>query len=273
MSWARTLQVLAFGFLILNETVAIAIINGKEVEHTDSRFSTSLIALQMTEIQPDGSPKYYKGSAFLIGKNLLLTAGHNVAYIPEAKNIEAIFSSTPCWGLNTCREKRIKANTSIVHPEFRQISDGTEYDLAIIKLEEDVPNDYFPIDLIKATTDIGRRPMKVLGFGKDRLAQNAPLSAFRLRSISLLSVENEYHLGSTQKFWLDQKNGGICGGDSGGPSIIAEGSTMSAVGLAIHVANIDGVQQCLSKSAFIDLLFFRDWIDDTTNQFKASKNN
>ena len=271
MNWAQTLQILALGFLLLNETKAIAIINGKEVEHSDSPLSTALIALQMTEIQDDGSLKYYKGTAFLIGKNLLLTAGHNVAYIPEAKNIEAIFSSTPCWGLNICHERRIKASQSIAHPKFRQISDGTEYDLAIIRLDENVPIDYLPIKLIETTADTSNLPMQVLGFGRDRQSQDAPLSKYRLRSISLPLVEREYHLGSAQKFWLDQKHGGICGGDSGGPSIFAEGPTLSAVGLAIHVASIEGVQQCLSKSAFTDLLFFRDWIDATVTQLRASE--
>jgi secreted trypsin-like serine protease len=70
---------------------------------------------------------------------------------------------------------------------------------------------------------------------------------------------------------FEMADGGICGGDSGGPSIFAKGSTVSAVGLAIHVANIDGEQQCLSKSAFTDLLFFRDWINDTTNQLKVNE--
>ncbi len=271
MSRARAIQIITIGFLLVTEKNAIAIINGKDVKHSDSPISTSLIALQMSEIQVDGSLRYYKGTAFLIEKNLLLTAGHNVAYIPEAKNIEAIFSSTPCWGLNACHELRIKASKSIVHPEFRQTSDGTEYDLAIIKLEENVPNDYFPIDLIESTTDIGGLPMQVLGFGTDRQTQNVPLSAFRLRSIPLFFVEKDYHFGSRQKFWLDQKHGGICGGDSGGPSIFAERSAMSAVGLAIHVAQINGVQQCLSKSAFTDLLFFKDWIDATISQLKASE--
>jgi hypothetical protein len=269
MHFASLLQGLTFGFLLFFASDARAIIDGKEVETLDFPMARSLVALQMSEPQADGSIRYYKGSALLIEKDILITAGHNVAYISNAKDVEAIFSLTPCWGVNVCQERRIKARKFIIHPDFDQLPDGTEYDLAIVKLEEDVPSSYHPMELIAAAKDNLGMPLQVLGFGRDRQDQNVPISSYRLRSISLFLEASEYRFGSMQKFWLDQKSGGICGGDSGGPAVYKDGSTVFAVGLAIHVAKIDGKQQCLSKSAFTDFLYFKDWIVKTVNLLKS----
>lgn len=262
MKLNRSFQVLALVNLCLVSGTASAVINGQDVEHSDADISAPLVALQMSETQPDGSTRFYKGTAFLIGRDLALTAGHNVAYIPDAGDVEVVFASAPCWGPNICKEKRIKAIKTVVHPLFRQLADGTEYDLAIVKLATNAPSDYQPIPLIDrpAVTDVD--PIRVLGFGTDRESPEVPLSAFRLRSIGLKLVDPKYRLGSQQKFWLNQSDGGICGGDSGGPAVRGD-SVLAVIGLAIHVTYSNGVGHCLTQAAFTDLLFFRNWIAAT----------
>jgi secreted trypsin-like serine protease len=255
----RISKCLLFAFSTLGSTNATAIINGVDVEHSSADASASLVALQMSERQADGSMRYYKGTSFLIAPDLLLTAGHNVAYIGKSESIEAIFSSAPCWGPNHCRERRIKASKSVVHPEFRQISGGTEFDIAIVQLSSKAPDDYQALQLANDSVLIGSSLIQVFGFGSDREGRGAPLSAFRLRSIGLTPLDTTYRLGSKQKFWFDQSIGGICGGDSGGPAIL-QGSLSYAIGLAIHVTYSEGSSRCLSGSAFTDLLFFSDWI-------------
>ncbi|MCX6125817.1 MAG: trypsin-like serine protease [Proteobacteria bacterium] len=222
---------------------------------------------QMSEMQPDGSKRYYKGTAFLIGQDLLLTAGHNAAYIPDPSDIEAIFASAPCWGRNDCRERRIMAVKTIVHPLFRQKTGETEYNIAIVKLVSKAPEDYRFIPLANHRTGIGVFTIQVFGFGTDREDDDVPLSAFRLRSISLTPINPGYLLGSEQKFWLDQRHGGICGGDSGGPAIV-DGPSSAAIGLAIHVKYSDGISHCLTQAAFTDVIFFRDWIIETVAQLQ-----
>jgi len=105
--------------------MATAVIHGIDDEHSSADASPPVVTLQMVEVQPDGSTRYYKGTAFLIGPDLLLTAGHNVAYIPEPNDVEAILASAPCWGPNLCHERRVRAIRTVVHPQFRQISSGT----------------------------------------------------------------------------------------------------------------------------------------------------
>jgi len=261
----RFLQMLMLLWWSMYGTEAPAIIFGQDVEHSSTNASASVVALQMPEIQPDGSTHYYKGSAFLIAPNLLLTAGHNLAYIPDPTQVEVIFSSTPCWGPNTCHEKRVKVAKAVVHPQFHQVEGGTEFDLAIVKLEANAPDDYRTIPLIDEKETLEANLLHVFGFGLDHDVANVPLSAFRLRTIALSALEPNYILGSKQKFWLDQSNGGICGGDSGGPSILVNGSSSVAIGLAIHVTYSDGVSHCLTKSAFTDLKFFKNWIDSVLN--------
>jgi hypothetical protein len=243
----------------------LAIVGGKDIEHGSVGVSSPLVALQMREVQSDGSVRYYKGSAFLMGRNVLLTAGHNIAYVPELNNIEAIFATAPCWGPNVCHERRIKPARAAVHPLFRQIPGGTEYDLALIQLSASAPKEYRPIGLVDETQLLGKKRVQVLGFGTDQPSGSVVPPHFRLRSILLPAVNSSYRIGSRQKFWLDQRRGGICGGDSGGPAVVNVGSSVAAAGLAIHVTYSDGVSHCLTQAAFTDLYFFKDWIHSVLN--------
>ena len=260
----QSLLVVALG---MSSSLATAVINGRDAEHSSAEPSAPVVGLQMSEAQPDGSTRYYKGTAFLIGPNLLLTAGHNVAYIPDPSNIEAIFASVPCWGPNVCHERRIAAMKAVVHRLFRQISGGTEFDLAVVKLATTAPDDYRAIPIINKSISLGAVQLQFFGFGTDREASNTPLSAFRLRSVNLTTINPDYRLGSKQNFWIDQSRGGICGGDSGGPAIVKSPS-FEAIGIAIHTTYSDGVEHCLTKSAFTDLVFFREWIRRTVKQLQ-----
>jgi hypothetical protein len=264
-----SLRYILFLILYCFGSPAIAIIGGQDVEHNSANVTASLVALQMSEVQPDGSIRYYKGSAFLVNQNTLITAGHNVAYIPDPQNIVAIFSSQPCWGVNLCDEKRIPAVDKVVHPGFKQIQGGTEFDLAVVRLSRPAPRNFAPFSPNESAENVGVRSLQVLGFGADRETPNIPISAFRLRFIELFPATSSYRFGSSQKFWLNQGSGGFCSGDSGGPAILPEGN--SVAGIAVHVKYIDGAQNCLTQGAFMDLLYFKRWIQDALNQLNGSR--
>lgn len=74
----KTLAGLMLSTLIM-EPSALGIINGENAEHP------SVVALQMSEIQDERTLHYYKGSGVLIAEDVVLTAAHNIAYIPIAK--------------------------------------------------------------------------------------------------------------------------------------------------------------------------------------------
>lgn len=252
-------------------SVAHAVIGGITIDISTDRLASHVVALQMSEVQSDGRTRYYKGSAVLIGPNLLLTAGHNVAYIPDPSNVVAIFSSTPCWGSNLCKEKRIAALTTTVHPLFRQVPGGTENDLALIKLATNAPSNFKPISVIEKPYSVEKIPLTVLGFGKDTESNDSPLSAFRLRKTSLSFVDELYRFGTKQKFWLAQNYGGICGGDSGGPAVVFDEHTPVVVGIATHVIHKNGQSFCLTQGAFADVLSFSAWVREATAQLRDIK--
>jgi V8-like Glu-specific endopeptidase len=258
-----------FGCGLLWGTSAKAVIGGQNVEHSVTGVSSSVIALQMSETQTDGSIRYYKGTAVLVAPDLLLTAGHNVAYIPDSESIDAIFESAPCWGANVCHEKRIKAEKVIVHPQFAQIPGGTEFDLAVIKLSESAPAGFLPVNLIERPSEIGMQKVEVFGYGTDRESSDVPLSAFRLRSIRIPAVSPEYRWGTDQKVWLDQREGGICHGDSGGPAFIRDEGAPFVAGIAVHVTYSGGEAHCLTSGAFMDVLFFRSWIIEAASRLST----
>ena len=244
----------------------LAIISGQDLPHNENDLTSSIVALQMSELQEDGSTRYYKGTGFLIKDDVVLTAGHNVAYIPDPNNVEVIFSATPCWGTNLCGEMRVIAVKKIVHQLFRQIPGGTEFDLALVKLSSKAPSRYNPISMISEANPIGEVPLRVMGFGVDREGLVVPLSSFRLRGISLSGLDSTYNFGFSQKFWVDQRNGGFCAGDSGAPAIFLDTDSSAAVGIAIHVTYSNGQSHCLTKGAFTDVLFFKKWIQDSLKE-------
>lgn len=260
----------AAAYFVLMQTFwcqpAHAIIGGKDVDQKESRLASPLVAIQMSEVQEDKSIRYYKGSAFLIGPNTLLTAGHNVAYIPDVTNIVAIFSPTPCWGVNVCNETRISVVSKRVHPKFRQIQGGTEWDIALLTLSENAPAGFRHATLINNAMTLGKQSVWVAGFGTDTEDSNPPLSSYRLRKISLKAEAPPYTIGSDQKFWLDQRTGGFCGGDSGGVALVRTKNRFQAIGIPIHVTYSDGKGHCLTKGAFSDVYFFRDWIRESLQQ-------
>lgn len=241
---------------------AFAIVGGQNVELGSHPFAKHVVALQMSELQEDGSTRFYKASGVLIAPDIVLTAAHNVVYIPEPSNVSAIFSSAPCWGENTCKELRISAVRTLFHSDFRQTPGGTENDVALVKLTSRAPSQYEPLEYLRSSNTVDVRSFLVLGFGKDTQISNPPLSSFRLRTISLSLFDKFYRLGSQMKFWLDQSTGGICAGDSGGPAIAMVDKVPVVVGVASHVVYRDGNSDCLSKGAFADTGYFRTWIQD-----------
>ena len=75
-------------------------------------------------------------------------------------------------------------------------------------------------------------------------------------------------LGRSPKIWLDQSSGGGCGGDSGAPAIFLDSKVPTIFGLFIHFQyDEEGKGHCLTKGAFTNVVYYRDWIDKTLKAF------
>lgn len=73
---------------------------------------------------------------------------------------------------------------------FRQTVGGTEYDIAIVKLSANAPEDYRPIPLVSRSIGIGADTIQVFGFGTDR---EDVIPAFA-KQMFLAAVDNNFWL-------------------------------------------------------------------------------
>ena len=108
----------------------------------------TLSALGSQYLSKEGRTIYRKGTAFAIDKRTLVTAGHNVFYIDSVDDVEIIISPTPCWGENTCGERRVGVLDKIVHPRFENpYPNPPVYDVAVIKTATDLPSSMTFLDI------------------------------------------------------------------------------------------------------------------------------
>lgn len=257
-------------FILLFSSSCYAIINGTEI-NDDDVFSKSVVALQMSETQEDGSIRHYQGTGIIISERIVLTAGHNFYYLPDPTISAAIFSTTPAWGDNPENQIRIKIKKTIVYPDFRQTKSGTEDDLALVLLETPIPSNYKPIAIASVTSNIpfiGETGISI-GYGiNQELPSRPPLSSLRLRKTTepLISYSGKTFIESS-KLWFDQSASGFCSGDSGGPLVLMKESNPIVYGIAIHVGHDrHGNMACLTQGAFTNIAHYRGWIEETAKK-------
>jgi len=261
-------------FLFLFSTYSFALVGGMKVNEQDP-LSKSVVALQMVEKDSIGKKiNRYKGSGVLVGKDVILTAGHNFFYIPDVSLCEAIFSIEPKWGEESNGQTRISVKRVEIFPGFTQTSSGTFNDLALVFLSRPVPSDYAPLQMElegNEPPEIGENGV-LLGFGRSQNLQNQPLSDFQLRKLELPFNRWDFvSIFDSQKIWFSNTIGSITGGDSGGPVLFKRNGLYRIYGIGIHL-RYDGCVEngtCEGQSAYTNLTYFSKWIKNTL--FKEAK--
>jgi hypothetical protein len=258
MCFKKTIPFIIF-LLLTTSFSAFPIVGGKDISsYNDVSLSRSSVALQLKYKKEDGTVGFKKGTGILIGDNIILTAGHNVFYQEKPEDIEAIFSEKPCWGENICNEIRIVVKEKIIHPLFKNdYPKPPENDVAILKLKTNAPAFFRPVKL--ASTRLYPISFVLYGYGqsKDTYAP-LPLSDYKLRELRYQTSSSQ-RIGTSPKFFLDQKTKGFCAGDSGAGLISHHNGHSEVIGIAIHHESKS--HNCLSKGYFTDVMYFKDWIN------------
>jgi len=249
--------------ILIAPTLSQAIINGTDVNSSDP-LAYSVIALQTKNVAPDGTIFYSNGSAVVIGRNLILTAGHMFYYVKDNTAASVILSVAPSWDPNgTIGEKRVYIKNAEMNPNFRMDNYGTYNDIAVAVLSENLPEPYHPLKMADKNMPapvIGSKAL-VSGYGVDINSDNAPVTDRRLRMthLPLMSIDATY-FSASPKLWFDESVSGIRSGDSGCPAIFDINGIPTVFGVAIH-HKYDSQGQALPESAFTNVVFYRDWLD------------
>ncbi|MGE0174987.1 MAG: trypsin-like serine protease [Oligoflexales bacterium] len=239
-----------------------AIFNGQSLEDSDL-LSKSLVALQVANPEKAGIV-YYKSSGVVLGKRAILSAAHTFYYRNPAAEVWAIFSTNPSWGPDKGTEERIKVARIELHPDFYMTATGTENDVAVLFLEEDIPDTYRPLRLAKQSDIAPAQGSHLMIAGYGRSQENPGPSDFRLRVAvrPIVSSPETKEPVPGSKLWVDQRSGGFCGGDSGGPALLQSAQELIIYGIAIHPGRDENNElSCLTKGAYTRVQFYEDWLD------------
>lgn len=165
----------------------------------------------------------------IVAKRLVLTAAHCMELGEFEASLYPSIEYTIEYPAFGDRSHLVKRDEGVVlHPDYiNPDSILVTNDIAMIKLRDDIPENYQPAFLIAGNAQI--RPITftdnvirtrgqkfiVAGFGK--IAQRTRISDFRMTEMELYTLDTE-----NGRLALADDDSGVCSGDSGGPVFIEQ---------------------------------------------------
>ncbi len=194
----------------------------------------------------------------LITPKIVLTAGHCGIDIPLEMVVSmgsAYFGTTPATAV-----AEVGFANMVVHPDYVALEEGgmgglPEYDVAILELEQEAPEDLQPIwfrtDRMK-DKDVGVELVSV-GFGTTD-ASGAGGGTKRSAVLTLDSYDDQFLLSYSS---TNENAANICSGDSGGPQYFFDEETGMWEQWAVHSW---GDSNCVSQSGSTRTDLVTDWL-------------
>jgi secreted trypsin-like serine protease len=186
-------------------------------------------------------------TASIVGNNILLTAAHCVdgsaKYATlEASPAKAVFAANPaCLSAESKSEREIFYQEVLRHPEY--ISEGKDKskDVALIRLMKSVPAGFAPAEVASSEvfTKLSDASVTFVGAGYGNIkGYEKGYDFFPRLNATKMKLITEYGYGIEDELYFDQRETGICSGDSGGaifakvegrPVIVGVNSWVAAV--------------------------------------------
>ena len=153
--------------------------------------------------------------------------------------------------------KKAYATAVRVHAEYR-INQNSHFDMAVVKLNKEIPEDYEPISILPAAVELKNGDL-LLSMGYGIKYDNEQYSKKRLNKVDSVRVVED----QGTKILLDQTNGrGICSGDSGGPTLYKYQGKYYLLGINSGVQSLykDVKATCKMHGVLIKAQTFKPWI-------------
>ncbi len=302
-----------------------SIVGGSPAEGSSMEARSTVFVRAQVEFKEDGVNTIYSQNCTgsLITQNIVLTAAHcldamNIttksgAIKKEVTKVEVIFSLNPKLEKN--RNSIIAVEEIQTHPFWKDLSkrNSTSGDLTLLKLARTAPEGFRPVKLSKQTvSSLDERPVTVLGYGLTDEAQagqqnrDLRLMIKTLKMWSSESIDTELANGEISKeeaqtfrhnsdngrnYLLDQRQGGSCFGDSGGPAFVQSSTAPQGIiqiGVAQSVARYktvvdsatglnrieqDSEKACRGVSNYTNISWdrYRLWISKTTQEMGSQE--
>lgn len=259
-----------------------AVIGGEEVA-ADDNLTLTVVALR------DKDTRDNVCTGTLLTKRIVLTAAHCVEdYLEKNDGLEVVLGHSS-WEVD--RGEVFTAEKIIAHPRYlekgyraesdlivRKCVDGScdiktlakidQGDLALIRLNADVPENMVPVILNKKTYsyDNGTQAL-VVGFGQHNLEDSIDTGFMRSFKAPVYRRYNGLDLTTYNKLAIPSTTKtGACFGDSGGPAFVKVRGQLVQVGVAQAALEVDSKKKyaCGFKSlGYTDVAAHLNWIQAT----------
>lgn len=232
----------------------------------------------------------------LIDRNMVLTAAHCVDRARNSLSRIAVYFTTEpeCDSLHNRLESKRKHVASLrIHPNWDPDDSRTtdRGDIALLRLQSQAPKAYKPLKLSNEFVPlVPGVEVLVAGYGMAnpnyygdfggpislRVAKAPAISTEErelLSQVGDMPITEFANQPSNEMLYIDQTTGqGICGGDSGGPSLMRNSKGQFVVtGVASYVMNPqDPSLMCGYVAAHTSILFHRAWIEQAYMEMKTS---
>lgn len=196
----------------------------------------------------------------LIKKDWVVTAGHCVLGKEPGEMQVRIGSADRTTGGTVAG-----VSEAIPHPEFDPQNFDKGFDVALLKLDKQVPQE--PIRIAPEAGPAGT-PTRIIGWGAtcdDR--QQCPEPPLRLQEVgmNLVPAEQCDKINAERELCIDGQTEGTqaCNGDSGGPQLKGKPGEWELIGATSRDGDND--PKCgTGTGVYTDVTTHRDWIDQQT---------
>lgn len=199
----------------------------------------------------------------IYSERLILTAGHCVFGF-DPKTFVAHFGDQP-------GHAEIKVVDSKTHGSFswQALDDGLQGvnigDVALVKLEKDIPSDFSPALMLKDLALLDRfKKLDVAGYGQTVFDDSVPLpDVLQLGKIPIKDI----HFDAFKILVNGNKKHNICFGDSGGPAFVEINGDVHVVGILSQflprTTNPNEVYNCSQPATYSSIPHYLAWLRKT----------
>lgn len=239
----------------------------------ESRLHQSIVML--LAFKKDGS--FGTCTGIVVSENVIMTAAHCVIdnkTLKKMDKVAVVFAVNP-WCLGEEIVNRSVLATKFDVQEMNDLSE-LERDVALIQIPS-LPSGYIPMPVVK-NTELPRQVQSiyVAGYGREddnpkKESRKGRLKTTQLSLVGAIPVKRDPRTNQVKSFFyvVDQPNGGICMGDSGGPAILRVGGQLKVFGVASRV-NGPEESPCHEKVAYAAVESNRRWLRETFDLYNLN---
>lgn len=248
------------------------IIGGKNTPEKDPLQRLVFELRGVSNFHPNGTFTAEYCSVSLLSRKVLLAAAHCVPTNPDYELSLKIY--LPKKGLT-----QVYVDKVVHHPKYikRNSERNYSYDIALLRLEEEVPEEIADLMQIAKPEDLeSMKSIVAAGYGITSEIYEGKADRGYLKN-GILDIL-KYKI-KNKTFLVDNsQDTAVCVGDSGSTGFIQDSQgNLKAVGIASHVnydenENGSGKQlKCNQRAVYINILYFSDWIEKEHQKILSEK--